>query len=336
MNLIVSNLKDRPDLFNPTMDLIEASFHYQFPNKFEIDFHPLVSPRNLENCHIILNESDKVIGHIGFIKKNLVIQNELIPIIFVGGVCIDQKFQGQGLAQKYFKDLINQYKTACALLVLWSDLNHFFEKLGFYECGEIFQTGSNNIDDSSLHNYIPRDWSSLSDIELTKIEAMRIKTYPDSLFLKRDDSDWKDIKGIRSAKLFLNDQSYFIINKGQDLDGVIHEFGSFETKQFIHRFQEFPLWVYGSKLYVPKFHQKIFLGLFSIGEPTLLRKLISEVSNGEITDLIVKPSGMVCFKHNGFNQEMSSQNFLQSIWGPHKIIEFSNYKPIIISGLESV
>ena len=54
--MILTNLKEKPELFNQTLNLIEESLGYFAPYRFDIDFYPLMEKKNWENNFLIFDE----------------------------------------------------------------------------------------------------------------------------------------------------------------------------------------------------------------------------------------------------------------------------------------
>src|SRR5690606_22380887 len=77
--------------------------------------------------------------------------------------------------------------------------------------------------------------TTFAEISNEEKEAIK-KIYDESfkqtyLTLERAETDWNQISHISSADLFINRvngkiESYFLMNKGQDLSGIIYEYGS--------------------------------------------------------------------------------------------------------------
>jgi predicted N-acetyltransferase YhbS len=336
MNLSTTTLFDRPDLFNQTISLIERSLQYSKHNSYAVDFYPLVAKRNHSNCHVIINEKDRVVAHIGFILKKIVASNSSIPVVLIGGVCVDKDYQGKGITHQFFQHLIQHYRKSNALAVLWSDLNDFYEKLDFYECGEIIQTGTMPLEPATLVDFQYREWSRLTTDEINILDKLRAIAAPKSMLLRRDEADWNDIKMINSCKLYMSKDSYFTMNKGQDLNGIIHEFGTKDIDAFINRFKNYKLWLYHSDFTSVQAHQKLYAGLFSIGDHQLFKELVFDLSEKEIASLEILSHNQILYSIGKESTQVSCKEFFRSLFGPDKKTQFKNYKSLIISGLESV
>ena len=85
----IFRLSEKPSCFAATLKLIERSFGYKDPHSFEIDFAPLIDKSNFENCFILLDESEKVIAHIGAKDRTITLGNEKFIFTMLGGIAVD-------------------------------------------------------------------------------------------------------------------------------------------------------------------------------------------------------------------------------------------------------
>ena len=81
----------------------------------------------------------------------------------------------------------------------------------------------------------PDGYKQVSFEQLSKISQIEIKKLYENyvnrnyISVARSDEDWNEVMTINSASLFVKSrdnkiQSYFILGKGQDLQGIIHEY----------------------------------------------------------------------------------------------------------------
>ncbi len=67
--------------------LIEEAFQYSPEHRFDIDFLPLFDHRFNSNS-ITASADGLLIGHVGFCLRHINVDNEKIPVIFLGGIAI--------------------------------------------------------------------------------------------------------------------------------------------------------------------------------------------------------------------------------------------------------
>ena len=224
MNL--TNLKNSPEYYLNTIKMIEESFGYHPENKFDIDFYPLMSEENRENCHILVIDN-KVVAHVGVLKKELIINNKTFSINMYGGIAVAENERGKGYFKKIFHDVLNNYSN-CSLHLLWSDQLEMYEKFNFHPTIEQFEY-NDQLDDAIGFEKI--SLSDLTDKDLSILNSI-YETQSD-LRIKRTTKDWKQLAHITSSDFYIkksegNITNYFFMNKGEDLNGVIIEVGSFD------------------------------------------------------------------------------------------------------------
>ncbi|MEI8026106.1 MAG: GNAT family N-acetyltransferase [Pseudomonadota bacterium] len=150
----------------------------------------------------------------------------------IGNVATEETFRGQGLQKQLFRHLESIARNESAdVLVLWSDLESFYEKLGFCQFGgEVrYQLAAHKSPPNSILNVNQIDVRTLSEIDLEQLMAIRP---PEVLTLKRTPSQFKELLTIPDMGLFLGRdpeqkiQAWAITGKGCDMQGVFHEWGA--------------------------------------------------------------------------------------------------------------
>jgi hypothetical protein len=152
-----------------------------------------------------------VVGHIGFLKKDLKFQNTIFPSQFIGGICIDKNYQGMGLFSEFFTDLESEYEQESALHILWGDLHKVYRRFDFYPAGIQYANS-------------PSSETSLKEIPFKSFAHLYNKIHDTHLAPVRSEADWQSLSHITSAQLFADDKNYFFVNKGFDLTNVAHEY----------------------------------------------------------------------------------------------------------------
>jgi predicted N-acetyltransferase YhbS len=330
----ISNLKTVPHLYPATLKLIEESFHYQTDFSFAVDFAPLTTTGNWENCWIIHDE-DRVFAHIGVCKRKL----HSIPIAMMGGIAVAKEHRGKGYFQKLIQDVLAEYLNDVACFILWSDQEKLYQKYGFHLCGTQMELSQQNeikgFECTRYSQLLPREQQQIKNLYQTSFQ----ETY---YTLERNDSDWDNIKDITSAQLFLQRKNgditgYFFKDKGQDLTQIIYEYGSHEPlSTFLPQIASYGK-VWGAcKLELNQ--QQHYQFAMACADIKLFTLLITKLTAGKfiIKDVnIIKQE--VYFFYNEELLALEMEEFLRGVIGPGRFEELGeDIKPLFISGLDSI
>lgn len=333
--LEIYSLCEKPELYDQTISLIEEGFEYSDHNKYSEDFYPLINSSNHHHCYLAVVDNE-LVGHIGVKLSELQLGEHLIPVALIGGISIRKKFQGRGYLKTFFSYVIKKYESKIAMALLWSNLSTLYQKFSFYEAGTLYQLGNQSLP-KELAGFKSSAPNKLSEQDKKRIQFIYDRTRSsESLRLIRTNKEWADIFNISSALFFLSENSYFVINKGQDLNGIIHEYASLDSKSMIDQLKDYKVWVSRNDLGALPFFQSLFLGHMRICNPALFSRLIHIWSKGQLQvhSLI---NEKVQFSLRESTYELEAVQFLQGIWGPAYIDELRELGPdLIITGLESV
>jgi len=325
--MIFTNLADSPQYIDKTITLIESSFEYLDENSFQIDFYPLIKKDNHNQCYILI-DNNEVLAHIGVKKRSLTINNKNFPFTMYGAIAVDENYRGKGIFKYLFNKILPLHQSTFHLL--WSDKVELYERFGFLPCIELNEYGQKSSD----HGYKIKktNLSLLSDNELDKIKELYHMS--EELRVERSAVDWNDLTQINSAAIYLIfDQSseianYFIIGKGQDLEGIIHEYG-YVDETFLNVFTNY------GKLWTPLQFQTncttLFASLLKIGSHEQFIEFVRAYSNINIGQI----NHEITFEFDGELFQMKQNEFLHGIFGPGRFKELSIPK-ICISGLDSI
>ena len=345
LSLQVCTLESRPELYNEVVDLIEKSLNYSSDNNYEIDFLPLMDVANQKHIHIF-HEQDTIFGVIGCYPTHLEHESHQVPVVFIGGICIDEQFRGKGLFKIFFEHILNLYQEQCALFFLWSDLHELYSKFNFvpavtqYESLGSWSKLRQEINNYGFQQIFPeRD----HDLHLWKqIPALWENTTKNWWRIGRDENKWIQILRMHSCHKFvrLNSdgqvQDYFFVNKGEDLDGVIHEIGSIYPLQ--HLQAELSI----GRVWTPDHFrdQEHFKegnsSLVRMGSLKMLVDFFKHFTDGMVTDMSYE-EGYFCFNFQGKLFKVSSDEFIAGILGPFPFAELPAHKnPIFIGGVDSI
>jgi predicted N-acetyltransferase YhbS len=333
--LLITTLKERPDLYRPTLALVEKAFKYSQQYSFEIDFAPLMQQSNWSRCFIGISEADEVIAHVGSLERKLRISDHSFPISMLGGIAVSEKFRGQGIFQQLFTHVMTELTDECAFFLLWSDNQKLYQKYGFHLCGEQFV-----IDKKDIQSEIgPTTLKDLSFEELIQIKQLYKTSFCNKfLSIERSDEDWETLKKISSANLFIKKShdritDYWFTGKGNDLEGITYEYGSENLEQL------FQSKVFGGKIWAAKEFspatERLYQFFLAPGSKQLFTQFISTytkiISIREINHLKQE----VFFDYRDELHCLELDEFLRGVFGPGTFEELQ-VQPIFISGLDSI
>ncbi len=222
------NLAQFPHKVDHYLELIEKSFGYCHPYKFNIDFYPLVNEQNFHHCFMYMDEAQNIVATCAAQSRFLSTSIE-IPIVFLGGIAVDEKLRNQGMGKKIVTETIGQFDDV-AYFGLWSEKKQFFNALGFFDYGDQFFL-------PQMYLHYEKSSMTLRTYSLNKLDLQQKKYWMDCykkiekkyLSVLRKDKDWENIFQISSAhylEIFHGTRrvGYAVVDKGMDLQNVIHEF----------------------------------------------------------------------------------------------------------------
>jgi predicted N-acetyltransferase YhbS len=332
--MTITNLKNAPELLTPTLALIEKAFHYSEGQHFNQDFAPLMAASNRQNCFIFLSENNEVIAHLGV--KIREIQN--LPVAMLGGIAVAEGARGQGVFNQLMTHVLSEFKEEVAFFLLWSDQTKLYTKYGFHLCGrqiELNPMGAQNTSFEATKYHLLSKKHQLQIQQLyTSSFSMQYKTF------ERKEENWKEIEEIRSTDLYIrkeNDEitDYFFKNKGQDLNGIIFEYGSKkDIKKFIPEIRSFgTIW----------FGQEDFEGtdqfqfMLAPGSSKIFGGFIQNFTSNQIlVRQINQIKNEIYFEFNHELLSLDIKEFLEGIFGPNSFQELNELPNLFISGLDSI
>lgn len=349
MNLmIITNLNEKPELFEQTLNLIEDSLGYFEPYRYDIDFHPLMEKMNWKNNYVIYDSKNKtVVSHIGVNIRTLKNNNMTSPIALLGGISVHKDFRGQGLFKRLMEHVFKKFEKKVSLFILWSDLKELYNKFNFYEAGLVFQTGSMNLSENkSIELFFEK--TRLTDLSQSDIKELKkiYESYSEEnlTYIVRNDDHWSMLKNITSCDLYLfkkeeKIQGYFFANKGLDLQNIIHEIGIKKEfkKEFLDYISPYKVWLPEKLPYKDHFSKNTFLAFFKVGSVKLFKSFVYNLSNKNILVEKVSPE-FIIYHERGVQKKETIEYFLNYLFN-HKKADFENNLtsyPIYFSGLESI
>ncbi len=334
---MISNLKERPYLFDKTITLIEKSFGYLETESYKVDFYPLIEEKNGHH-NFIWEENGKVLGHVGIKLRQLGNLERSLKVCLIGGVAVAENYRGKGISKNLFHHIFKIFQQKVGLFVLWGNSLGYYKKFDFQPAGIIFESkGKNNP--NFVHNYRKTKFKDLHPNEFDQIKKIYQEFSLKNFFsILRSNNDWDSIKKIETVDLYIlkipseKIVGYFCQNKGMDLKGIVHEFGylneySSESKNLM---EQLKTWSPTSEqnVLIEKIH---YQALFRMGNPILINSFIKELK-------ILSWNKSEVLVSNGKNiLPFSPESFFQYIFGPYSqgdTIQI-NY-PLFISGLDSI
>jgi predicted N-acetyltransferase YhbS len=334
----IISLKDNSSYLEKTIQLIEKSFHYSPNHSFAIDFAPLMSEENHHNCFIMVDENQNVLAHVGAKDKQIEINNKKFNITMLGGIAVDEKYRGQGMFHELFQDVLAEKKSDSSFFLLWSDQEKLYSKYGFILCGHQFE----NISQSYSDQFTQTTLAQLSEVEFQEIIDLYEKSFKKiHLTVDRSQHDWEILKKITSSDLYIKKSDnkitdYFFKGKGQDLGGIIFEYGSTsDIKNLINLGADgSKIWT-GFKLVENSIEQ--FQFMLAPGDLKKFSDFIHEYSGNKINvRQINQMKQEIYFDFNNETLALNLDEFMHGVFGPQSFEEIDEIKPIFISGLDSI
>jgi|LUMW01.1.fsa_nt_gb GNAT superfamily N-acetyltransferase len=324
-------LAQAPELKDKTFRLIENSFQYHSPHSFKIDFYPLIKDKNLNHCHILLDQG-KVIAHIGALTKNINLKHREYSFTMFGGIAIDPHYRGKGIFKQLFTQ-VNSLYSSSTFHLLWSEKLELYKKFGFFPCIQLNEYDQKQMSTDDFHI----EKTKLSKISTQQLDQL-IQLYQqlDHLTPTRTVHDWKELSKITSTDLYLiykkNENqiyNYFFINKGQDLAHIIHEYGFLDLQQLNLLSHYGKVW---TPLEFSRLHQTLYASLLKISHHENFKNFIKDYTNIELK-MIQDDKTNFTFKDHSY--ELSLHEFLLGIFGPTRFNEIKA-PYLYIPGMESI
>jgi predicted N-acetyltransferase YhbS len=332
--MTITTLKDAPHLYQATLSLIEKSFGYEDPHSFAVDFSPLISKENFHHNFIKIDENENVIAHIGVSEREIL----GFKVAMLGGIAVDESQRGAGHFQDLFQEVISEKKSDVAFFLLWSDQEKLYKKFGFYLCGTQYEVSK----PLAAINFTKTKLNKLDSEQLHQIKDLYKKSFSNTYAtVDRTDTDWDKILEISSADLFIREQSktitdYFFMNKGQDLSGIIYEYGSTgDIKNLVGEISVLgKVWVGDILGDIGEAQFQYFL---CPGSTKLFSAFVSAFTDKKIN--VIQVNSMKQEVYFDFNQELLGlevEEFLRGIFGPGIFEELGTIPSLFISGLDSI
>ncbi len=333
----IFSLSEKPHLLGQTLALIEKSFGYQEPFRFDSDFAPLMASRNHSHNYILIDENEYVMAHLGARVAKLKLHHQHFPLCMLGGIAVAEAERSKGYLSVLMNHVISELRDEVSAFILWSNQN-LYNRYGFHLCGEQYEA---SCTPSAQTNFKKTKYKSLNAEEKKQIQKLYQLSLLSEPGLERNEEDWNDVESIAATDLYLEKsggsiEGYFFVGKGQDLQGVAHEFGSLSSIPTLRKKARKVAKVWGaSEISSEDSLQYQFMLLPAD------RKMFSELikiytqQRIEVTQ-IHQVHQKVEFNFEGQGQELGLEEFLRGIFGPGRFEELNSLKSIFIRGLDSI
>lgn len=224
----------QPEEFNHRNLLLTQSLRpetLEFPVASE---YPIVLSQSHAEFSFIAVDGTSLLTHANWWPRHLIAADgrTMDKIALIGNVATDPSKRGQGHMRHLFADLEQHSRNmGCSALVLWSDLDRFYQKLGFTSLGREFRFlfQQHNLPTMRLKSgqILPISAKSLTDEDLCHLLALRPKV---PYTLERSIHEYRTLLAIPHMQIWLRrDQgritAFALMGKGYDMQGVIHEWG---------------------------------------------------------------------------------------------------------------
>ena len=206
--------------------------------------YPLVLGQGKEAFSYCLGTSEKPLAHANLWPRRLVggTPSSDLRIGLVGNVVTHEQYRGQGLARDLLEGLKQEaIQHGLQALVLWSDLNAFYQKCGFSSCSEELRWLIS----------VPRQEHSASESKvvlqhepsLELCAALLASRLPIGPTIERSAKEFQTLLRIPQVSLMTTKATtpsaaaatFTIMGKGCDMIGVVHEWGAIDALALVEQ-----------------------------------------------------------------------------------------------------
>jgi hypothetical protein len=259
-------------------------------------------------------------------------------VLLIGGVCTHPDYQGRGLNKELF-DYVSQSFKEYLFIALWSDLKSLYKKYQFYPCIEHYSFTQSIFQKTAFEEV---KLANLSEKELTQLKELYRVKQKSHLMFDRDHCFWSNLKKMDSVQLYWKKQnnkilSYFLKNKGMDLNNIIHEYTVQNENDFYDISQFGQIW--GTKLEKNMLHlqAKPFMSsLVRVGSRSLLKKFLLDYYQENITKVDFESDLILITLKTGLIIELTFEELNQHVLSFSEKNDIYQLKPFFINGIDSV
>lgn len=318
----IKTLNDRPNALEEVLALIEKSFDYKDGN-FIDDFSPLFAEENKQHFYLLYLK-DQLAGTIGVRPCELKYKGLTLETIFLGGICLDEKFRGQKYFSAFFTNVISRYQKEYSLAFLWSDKIDLYKKYGFIQVGTFTEVSHQKQTSESLKFLSEADQEDRNIIKKAYAELSE-----DFLIPNRNEATWKLFFNHKSIRYKTSRSHYFCIGKGGDLKNIIHEFSQDFHNLSMNGIQWLPTQDPKSNIYST--------ALMLVLNPDLFIMSLEDQFKSQLSLQLSYDQKVFLKGENGFKADLPLEDFCFGLFGPGFIEEFKKVLgPLFIPGFDSI
>lgn len=206
----------------------------KLPFNIDAEYPTVLTKESVNTSYCMYSAENKIVAHASLWIRDVVNRDNQHKdqIGLVGNVATCQQHRGKGYMALLLKHLEKKAKEYhLSGLILWSDLGKFYQKLGFQSLGvenRILLKRKSNFSKTINHSSYDIEMNpSLNSEQIQRLLDIRPKT---DHTLHRTPEEFKSLLKIPYCDLFIikngkKIESFFILGKGYDMMGVIHEWG---------------------------------------------------------------------------------------------------------------
>lgn len=203
---------------------LNKAFGYGSGESFGVDFAPLFEPEALPGSRL-LRVNGQIVACATLYKVVTVAPNTRLELGIIGAVATDEAYRNQGYS-KVILDELEKHARAQNLdgLILWSEKNDFYAKLGFAPAGhmQILSLEGMFAPSKPVPGQAAQGWNWKQVEKLYDQHLSRLVRTP---------ANWRAIQKISSCTYVQwlgqdgNTVAYLGFGRGKDMKGIIHEWG---------------------------------------------------------------------------------------------------------------
>lgn len=199
------------------------------------DEYPIVLSEEARTTSYCLKSNNRICSHANLWPRSVIDRQGRVKgqIGLVGNVATDPSMQGRG----HMRELLSKLeeiakKQSLDALVLWSDLDQFYHKLGYESVGQELHLGYPKTDSKrSNSKSFPGEFRLNGELAAGEIERMMALRPIIPLTLERSSLEFKKlltIPWLDCFRMYRHGElvGSALIGKGYDMVGVIHEWGA--------------------------------------------------------------------------------------------------------------
>ena len=207
------------------------------------DEYPIVLAESGRVFSYCQNHSNRMCSHANLWPRSVIDRQsrEKGRIGLVGNVATDPALQGRGHMRELLSNLEDiAIRQNLSALILWSDLDQFYHKLGYESVGQELHLGIPKQDKKrpSARSFAGR-FELNGDIDSNDRKSMLDLRPSLPLILDRTDEEFRrqlSIPWLDCFRAYKNDElvAYILIGKGYDMVGVMHEWGAKDIQDLLY------------------------------------------------------------------------------------------------------